>query len=1403
MAYNGYGYPQYQHTNSRAQQSQTQYAPPPSQTPKPAAPALQDRSQDYGQQNSGWNGQNMSRQQTSSQQNARNSYWVPPANNTASQPIAYQQQVSYRMSDTNQTTTSAHQYNSQAQSLDRTSTHGMGNYGGESNPNMGVRRDMVNSGAHYTASPPQGQAAVIPPVTTSQNPKSYQSNAQSHQSDYMQNPRTVAATAMTALSTAARRNYTQNAPAASTNSYQVSNSAQYDASAGGPIGNPPATNNSSSSNTYQYQTANPGQAMEADTATSNAFNRTSNTSDMSTHSVTSSAEPSPQLQHRVHQTKQVTSRSPTLLQHPNRTSSSSQIRRPAQGFAMNTAIPDHGRPSPALSQSAYSQPTDTSSVTAESPTQNSLPRFVDPTNIYNPYYGKFGTSGVTNTAHATVEPDVTSVTGGIEAIQVETEQNSTQPQTQKATPSEVVPNTTVSNVATNALEASIRKEASKGTPQGVSKDAPKKARKKPNRKQKPGTASTSTPPSTQPQTTSTAQEEVNGKEDTATQMQRMLDEMRKKDPDLFKSILAANMGKQESSGQTAPQVPASNLDNTSAKTYFEESSVASSSQLPPPHSSNDPPKKKARNKRATGDTVFLISTPAQKGASPSINNNNISAENTQAERHHQETTLPSTRPTQTENIEAVIPGQVAKPGFIDGLPDLGKFPALRRKRRLKASLVANEPNPGPNSNLGLENEISTVHLSSQPVPAAEAATSVPQPYASLSVEEQRLSLLDNFTKTGNAELPQSPNIHPSSAGDTQLTQEGYPRTTLDAPPPSQEQQSQPAGDEAGKGERMTSFWPDQKRRLLAESACDYISTFPGNDSITPDFISSLIEQNPSYVQLCNMLEGHGYTINKVYFAKHLLKTFPDLGESSNKATKATSEPAVPTSQPSLPDSSFVSSTPADTIQITMPQKSPEVTGLQIGSVPSKSASALPLSREEQRQKSLNLLHISKRRRKSAPQRRSSISASPAPQPREPFPNSKEAMARKRTFAEIVDLSQAISDEDESENGDEVPAQPNPIEVAVEDTMKTSPDVTMEDAINVTPVQRNTPKVLPQCPSEDREIAPSVQKQPVRSREPSPAAQSMPEKPTNTVKHKHADATPRPTGKEDLRRYNGIVKPMNKAKALRRSYYDPRTIARDILIAAGRHPTERPLNYHLLKLKENFQFVDYTSDLETFRWELVDPGGPPPPKIAPEPLLSQPKFHSRDDIISRDETSAGRRFQSERGPSQLRISHTVNADSSSTPSRPMAPTPQKPTFASSLPTRRRPGRPPGAKNKPKAIPSIASKVEVAIPRATPQPSSNKYPIYECCFGGCGAKLHNFEVFRKHVLKLHSQPGEEQAICMWTGCASEETAPRIFSIEGLKQHLDSVHLSPLAWKLGDGPKSVSSGETGKFHLPIVIS
>ena len=71
-------------------------------------------------------------------------------------------------------------------------------------------------------------------------------------------------------------------------------------------------------------------------------------------------------------------------------------------------------------------------------------------------------------------------------------------------------------------------------------------------------------------------------------------------------------------------------------------------------------------------------------------------------------------------------------------------------------------------------------------------------------------------------------------------------------------------------------------------------------------------------------------------------------------------------------------------------------------------------------------------------------------------------------------------------------------------------------------------------------------------------------------------------------YMKIIKPLDKKDALRRSEYNAKTIARDVLIAAGRHPNMRPLNSHLDSLRKNFYAVEYTSDLSSFDWDLVDP-----------------------------------------------------------------------------------------------------------------------------------------------------------------------------------------------------------------------
>jgi hypothetical protein len=83
----------------------------------------------------------------------------------------------------------------------------------------------------------------------------------------------------------------------------------------------------------------------------------------------------------------------------------------------------------------------------------------------------------------------------------------------------------------------------------------------------------------------------------------------------------------------------------------------------------------------------------------------------------------------------------------------------------------------------------------------------------------------------------------------------------------------------------------------------------------------------------------------------------------------------------------------------------------------------------------------------------------------------------------------------------------------------------------------------------------------------------------------------------------VVEPIMRDRVARRSTYDSRTIARDILLATGRHPDMRPLNSHLNAMQkllgERGGMLDQSgnkSDLATIKWDILDPD--PPKKAAP-------------------------------------------------------------------------------------------------------------------------------------------------------------------------------------------------------------
>ncbi|KAJ5813191.1 hypothetical protein N7447_010214 [Penicillium robsamsonii] len=88
--------------------------------------------------------------------------------------------------------------------------------------------------------------------------------------------------------------------------------------------------------------------------------------------------------------------------------------------------------------------------------------------------------------------------------------------------------------------------------------------------------------------------------------------------------------------------------------------------------------------------------------------------------------------------------------------------------------------------------------------------------------------------------------------------------------------------------------------------------------------------------------------------------------------------------------------------------------------------------------------------------------------------------------------------------------------------------------------------------------------------------------------------PRPRGPGKIvKNRDDLAQPIRRSDALPKHAYDPATIARDVLIAAGKHPTEKVLNHHLEDLRHNFTKIDYLTDLATFRWDLVDVKQPEP------------------------------------------------------------------------------------------------------------------------------------------------------------------------------------------------------------------
>ncbi|KAH8700139.1 hypothetical protein BGW36DRAFT_291187 [Talaromyces proteolyticus] len=567
-------------------------------------------------------------------------------------------------------------------------------------------------------------------------------------------------------------------------------------------------------------------------------------------------------------------------------------------------------------------------------------------------------------------------------------------------------------------------------------------------------------------------------------------------------------------------------------------------------------------------------------------------------------------------------------------------------------------------------------------------------------------------------------------------------------------------------------WPAATQQKLAQAASEYLSKDPTNDKgqCSSDSLMLLLRNNPTYPDLCAQLESRGFVLDRQALARSLLAAVPALisnntasqepknGEANGSLTsqqvqnsdpgaiesmalqatkpapssaeKAASKPQ-PKKNPAHPKSPRIENMPqlstADVLFLDANGGSASMSIADLGT----NASALPKNKPASLRKSL---------------------AQPIPPP---VLGPKQEKARKRLFSEIVDLSLLSSDEDDEADEQE--------ELSDEET---GSRLSKQARIDHASIEHGGSSGFDQ---------PSID---IGAPSPRPFESERSKSPTDS----HMDEPEIDFNPDDefcirsIKAFKKIAKPIEPSAALERVYYNPKSVARDILITAGRHPSERPLNYHLIKFPDIFAGIGSKTDLGTFRWDLVDPGGPAMPVVELEDILAEPPRvprKRRRDRQSRENTDkegpASDAPHTELGPDSLSVTTTplVRKTMTGTPT--------------SGPGSGRRGRPPGSKNKnptKATLKAAARSAQVAAPARLPIPDA-PYPIFTCEWATCPAQLHDVHTLERHVDKAHV-PGQTR--CQWSRCPNSDTE---YDGEDLKKHLHQAHVQALAWKYGDGP------------------
>ena len=499
------------------------------------------------------------------------------------------------------------------------------------------------------------------------------------------------------------------------------------------------------------------------------------------------------------------------------------------------------------------------------------------------------------------------------------------------------------------------------------------------------------------------------------------------------------------------------------------------------------------------------------------------------------------------------------------------------------------------------------------IPMAQSAAPVPQPSSASIEQDQGRSSPKRRVRRQTKRVKPAVRSFPTQS-PTQGPPEGYVRAGENRDSTSNEQTEKarvpvnttndvstaPQSISTPHRPSGQTHWPEEEKWALAIAAKETLLSHPANrdKQIRAHDIRCLLDQGPSYDELCGMLEQKGFVIERTPFAQRLLACVPRLkeqrplppppraaeqlppsvqsksisqanGKSNSKPRhEKTSDATKSVQKPKAPETPIINNIPKATPAPIAPMygmlvknqqhQQPNI-NVQAGH---KTTSASNENNWHVRF-SENQNHSQPRKDHQVPQPIAAKLSHAHPIIGTSIQPTKQQMAKKRSFAEIVDLTADMNSDEERERA-------RAEKLRQDNSSKVSQSVSSSEQLNESvslPTKTVTSTLsATQNDGEDVELS-----------------------------HFKGSFSP----EQERLREADVVKPLSRADALQRDFYDPRTIARDILVATGKHPHMAPLNYHLHGLRTIFRNVDNTSDLSTLNWELIDPGGPAPKQGSPD------------------------------------------------------------------------------------------------------------------------------------------------------------------------------------------------------------